>query len=70
VKVPNLTASGEAGKWMEEDFFKAIRTGTRPDGRVLSAAMPWPRMKELTDDELRAMWMYIRSLPPKVIGKK
>jgi len=69
VKVPNLTPSGDVGKWTEEDFFKSIRLGTRPDGRVLSAVMPWPRMKELTDDELRAMWMYIRSRPPKAVRK-
>jgi len=67
VKVPNLTPSGEMGKWSEADFFKAIRSGTRPDGRVLSAVMPWPKMKDLTDDELRAMWMYIHSRPPKQV---
>lgn len=67
VKVPNLTPSGDIGKWSEADFFKVIRTGTRPDGRVLSAVMPWPHMRGLTDDEMRAMWMYIRSRPPKII---
>jgi len=64
VKVPNLTPAGTTKSWNEADFIKAIRTGTRPDGRVLSAVMPWPHMKDLTDDELRAMWMYMRSVPP------
>ena len=49
---------------------KAIRTGVRPDGRVLSAAMPWPYAKNMTDDELRATWMYIHSLPAKKQGEK
>jgi len=66
VKVPNLTRGGEFGKWTEADFVKSIRTGMRPDGRVLSAVMPWPYMKELTDEELRAMWLYIRSVTPVV----
>ncbi|MBA3341897.1 MAG: c-type cytochrome [Gemmatimonadaceae bacterium] len=65
VKVPNLTPAGSPGKWSEADFFKVIRTGTRPDGRVLSAVMPWLNMKELTDAELRAMWIYLQSVPAK-----
>lgn len=60
----NLTPTG-IGKWTEADFFKAMRNGIRPDGRVLSAAMPWPYMRHMTDDELRALWIYLRSLPPK-----
>ena len=67
VKVPNLTSSGDMGKWSERDFFNVIRTGTRPDGRVLSAVMPWPYMRGLTDDEMRAIYMYIRSRPAKVL---
>lgn len=70
VKVPNLTPGGEIGKWTEADFITAIRTGKRPDGRVLSASMPWPYMKGLTDDELRAMWMYIHTVPAKGLGEK
>ena len=66
----NLTLGGELGKWTEADFMKAIRTGVRPDGRVLSAAMPWPYAKNMTDDELRATWMYIHSLPAKKQGEK
>ncbi|MDQ3081185.1 MAG: c-type cytochrome [Gemmatimonadota bacterium] len=67
VKAPNLTSSGDMGKWSERDFFNVIRTGTRPDGRVLSAVMPWPYMRGLTDDEMRAIYMYIRSRPAKVL---
>lgn len=70
VKVPNLTPGGEMGKWTEADFITAMRTGKRPDGRVLSAVMPWPYMKGLTDDELRAMWMYIHTVSPKGLGEK
>jgi len=63
VKVPNLTPGGELGKWTEADFVKVIRTGMRPDGRVISAVMPWPYMKELSDEDLKAMWLYIHALP-------
>ncbi len=67
VKVANLTPAG-IGKWTEADFMKALRTGVRPDGRILSAVMPWPYTKFLTDDEIRAMWMYLQSLPPRQAG--
>ena len=60
----NLTPTG-LGKWSDADFRKAMREGIRPDGRVLSAVMPWPYMRQMTDDELGAIWLYLRSLPPK-----
>ena len=67
VKVANLTPAG-IGKWSEADFTKALRTGVRPDGRILSAVMPWPYTKFLTDDEIKAMWLYVQSLPPRQAG--
>ena len=66
----NLTPGGELGKWTEADFVKALRTGVRPDNRVLSAAMPWPYAKNMTDDEIRATWMYLQSVPAKKQGEK
>lgn len=60
----NLTPTG-IGKWSEADFSKALRNGIRPDGRVLSAAMPWPYARLMTDEEIHALWLYIRSVPPR-----
>lgn len=60
---PNLTRSGELGKWTQADFVKVIRTGVRPDGRTLSTFMPWEHMKGLTDVELEAMWAYLQTVP-------
>lgn len=59
----NLTPAG-IGNWTEADFFHAIRTGKRPDGSVLNSFMPWATFRNMTDDELRALWLYVRSLPP------
>lgn len=67
VQVANLTPAG-LGKWSETDFTKALRTGVRPDGRILSAVMPWPGTRHLTDEEFRAMWMYLQSLPARQAG--
>ena len=41
---PNLTSDPETGlgKWSEAEIIKAVRTGERPDGRMLVPVMPWP----------------------------
>lgn len=60
----NITPAG-IGKWTEVDFTKALRAGIRPDGRILSAVMPWPHTRFMTDDEIHALWLYVHSVPPK-----
>lgn len=60
---PNIT-SGRLGAWTEADFMRALREGKRPDGTTISEAMPWKAAGKMTDDEIRAVWMYVRSLPP------
>jgi mono/diheme cytochrome c family protein len=60
---PDLTRSRLA-EWTEADFFRALRQGQRPDGTVIDPEkMPWVRSGRMTDDEIRAVWTYIRSLP-------
>lgn len=60
---PDLTAARLAD-WTEQDFFTALRQGKRPDGSVIDPErMPWVRSGLMTDEEIRAMWMYMRSLP-------
>lgn len=55
---PNLTPSGELRLWKEADFITAVRT------RV-AEFMPWKDMRAMTDDELKAIWLYLSSLPVK-----
>ena len=59
----NLTPGGELIGWDEADFFTAMREGRTPDGRQLSDAMPWKGLGNLTDDELRAIWLYLQAQP-------
>jgi cytochrome c553 len=50
------------GDWTEADFFRALREGRRPDGTALDPEkMPWVRSGQMTDDEIRAVWRYLRS---------
>lgn len=50
--------------WKETDFLHLMRTGQRPDGRHLHRMMPWKSYSAMQDVELRAVWTYLRSLPP------
>ena len=64
IPAPNLTAGGELVAWKEADFIKAIRTGLTPTNRQLDPAqMPWEHYKNFSDDELKAIWAYLDSLP-------
>ncbi len=66
---PNLTRSGDLAGWSEEDLLTAMRTGLAPDGRTLSAYMPYKYLGQMTDDELRAVWLYLQSLPGTSTGE-
>jgi len=55
--------------WSEEDFVNALRTGETPGGMQLRKAyMPWTSYRYMNDDELRAVWVYLKSLPSKAYG--
>jgi mono/diheme cytochrome c family protein len=64
----NLTVSGPTKLWSEADFVKLMRTGRRPDSIPVNAAMPWKNAGRMTDDELHAVWTYLRSLPGRATG--
>lgn len=68
----NLTPDPRTGLggWTERDFFAALRTGRRPDGSDLRPEMPWKLTAELTDDEIRALWLYLRTVPAKAAGQR
>jgi mono/diheme cytochrome c family protein len=66
---PNLTPGGELHFWSEEDFMRTLRTGMTPGGKQLKSAMPWKYFGQMTDDELKAVWLYLQSLPALPQGK-
>jgi hypothetical protein len=65
----NLTPAG-IGAWTEADFVRALREGKRPDGSPLNEFMPWKVFRGMTDAEYHALWLYLRSVPPKPFGNK
>ncbi|MBI5352292.1 MAG: c-type cytochrome [Chloroflexi bacterium] len=61
---PNLTPGGELAFWSEDEFINTIRTGTTPSGHELdSEFMPWKDYRNFYDDELKAIWLYLQSVP-------
>jgi mono/diheme cytochrome c family protein len=64
----NLTSDPTGiGNWTEAQFFKAIREGKykgMDNTRSLLPPMPWPMYKNMTDDELKAIFAYLKSTVP------
>ena len=62
----NLTPDKETGigGWTEAQIITAIRTGVRPDGRILSAVMPWRDFAALNNKDAKAIAVYLKSLKP------
>lgn len=67
----NLTAHDGAGiaRWSEADFIHTLRTARRPDGTELNPVMPRV-FGQMSDDELKAIWVFLRSLPPAATGQQ
>lgn len=63
---PNLTPDAETGigGWSGDDIVKAIRTGARPDGRMLAPVMPYHSYAALTDADARALAAFLKSVKP------
>lgn len=61
---PNLTPGGAFAAYREEDFLKVFHTGVTPGGRTLSEEMPWENYGKMTDDELKSLFAYLKSLDP------
>jgi mono/diheme cytochrome c family protein len=69
----NITPDAETGigNWSEADFVRALREGRRPDGSEIDRVMPWETAtSHMTDDEIRAIWLYLRTVPPKPHGDR
>ncbi|MBD3163343.1 MAG: c-type cytochrome [Candidatus Eisenbacteria bacterium] len=63
----NLTPDEETGFgiWTEEMFIEAIRTGAHMGrGRPIMPPMPWKSYGKMTDEDLRAIFAYLQSIPP------
>lgn len=65
----NLTfdESGLA-KWTRMDFMQALREGKRPDGSAIDPVMPTQYTAKLKDEEIDALYIYLKTIPKKPFG--
>jgi hypothetical protein len=64
---PNLTPDQNTGMgvWTEDFFVKAIKSGKHfGASREILPPMPWQSYRNLPDSELKAIFAYLRSIPP------
>jgi hypothetical protein len=64
----NLTPDSTGiGSWTEAQFFKAIREGKYKgldNTRPLLPPMPWQEFRHATDEDLKAIFAYLKSIKP------
>jgi hypothetical protein len=63
----NLTPDKHTGLgvWTEQMFLTAMKTGKHMAAdRPILPPMPWRSLANMTDDDLKAVYAYLRSLPP------
>jgi hypothetical protein len=63
----NLTPDENTGIgiWTEDMFVRAIRTGRHMGvSRPILPPMPWQNYRQMTDEDLGAIYAYLRSIPP------
>ena len=65
----NITPGG-IGQYTEADFFRALREGKRPDGSTIDPFMPVSATRLMTDDDTRALWMYLQTVPAREFGNR
>jgi mono/diheme cytochrome c family protein len=58
---PDITHTGNVGRWKDSDFIIALRTGKTPEGKQLTDAMPW-KYFNFTDDELKAILLHLKQV--------
>ena len=63
----NLTPDKQTGigLWTENVFIQTMRTGKHMGkGRPILPPMPWFNLAKATDEDLKAMFAFFKSLPP------
>jgi cytochrome c553 len=63
--IPNLTPDVETGLggWSDDEIMRAVRDGIGKDGHLMFPLMPFSSYQHVSDEDLRAIVAYLRSVP-------
>jgi mono/diheme cytochrome c family protein len=63
---PNITPDKDTGigNYSAEDFRAAMKAGIAPGGKRLYPAMPYPYYARMSDDDVAALWSYLKTVKP------
>jgi mono/diheme cytochrome c family protein len=64
--IPNLTPDVETGLggWSDDEIMRAVRDGIAKDGHLMFPMMPFSSYQHVSDEDLRSIVAYLRSVPP------
>ncbi|MHB1262834.1 MAG: c-type cytochrome [Gemmatimonadaceae bacterium] len=65
----NLTPSG-IGHYTEADFMRVLREGVKPGGARVRPPMPIGATKQMTDEEIRAVYAFLKTVPARKFGNR
>ncbi|MBV8531225.1 MAG: cytochrome c [Candidatus Eremiobacteraeota bacterium] len=68
MRVANITPAA-IGSWTLAQFEQTLRTGRDPSGHRLSTQMPWPEIGQMNDQELTAVYLFLKTVPPVTQAK-
>jgi mono/diheme cytochrome c family protein len=65
VYAANLTpdAATGIGRWSDTNFWRALHNGRSADGRFLLPACPYPNFTQVSREDVRDLFAYLRSVP-------
>jgi mono/diheme cytochrome c family protein len=61
---PDITGGGTLARYSFEDFQTVMRSGVNPQGHTIAPPyMPWFAYRQMTDEDLKHLYDYLRGLP-------
>jgi hypothetical protein len=62
----NITSDPETGlgNWTDGEIMRAVREGVAKDGHALFPMMPYESFRNMSDEDMKSIVVYLRQLPP------
>jgi mono/diheme cytochrome c family protein len=61
-EAPDIDPDGNLSSWRADEFVSFMRNGRYPSGESASSEMPFSAYRQMTEEELEAIWLYLQSL--------